>query len=257
MLLKKHVFKDANVDFFRLQESDAFFMRKLAQLFKSIAVTSLDKRLVWVRDCGLYFSFEELETRYQTNEHNLLPGDFYWEDLCGSFLKLRKQQSSYISPVQGLELPPILIPFDFENEGDILKFIEDALICMEYGVFDNVSSATDQSFRFNALGDFDAWSIKTGSSLTCKDKLYVYPKYETGVSLLKRLKLYGVHDTYQYVSRRELQAIQQMHGFQSLFIISTPDGVISSTKAFLEPFGLKEKKKKLLEGGLLLVRVDL
>lgn len=87
--------------------------------------------------------------------------------------------------------------------------------------------------------------------------MYVYPKYETGISLVKRLKLYGVHDTYQYVSRRELQAIQQMHGFQSLFIISTPDGVISSTKAFLEPFGLKEKKKKLLEGGLLLVRVDL
>lgn len=165
-----------------------------------------------------------------------------------------------LRPERIMAAKPILLPFDPERIDDMFVYVLDVLIALEFHILEtaSISESTGQAQLVNIPKHHVILEPRTPGRQQCiYDKLYVFPKYYSGEPYVKRIKLYGINDTFQYVSREELVTVQQMHGFQSLFIVSTPDGVIASTFSMLEASSKLQKRTKLLEGGLLLLRADM
>ncbi len=78
------------------------------------------------------------------------------------------------------------------------------------------------------------------------DKIFVFPKYNEGRPLIKKIHVSGTNSVWEYVSHQNLLLRKSAKGFSRFFILSTTKGIVLDTTGDLF----------FKEGGLLLLYLE-
>lgn len=70
----------------------------------------------------------------------------------------------------------------------------------------------------------DSWKYQ--DVIFTDDRIFVFPKYVSGIPVLKKLKTCGGNVVKKYVSFAELTLLKQEKGYTTLYLVSTDGGLL-------------------------------
>ncbi len=214
---------------FRRDDDIILFIYKILDVFYLLKKRYKKQQLVLLTNRTYSMWYEPLSSVISDEDAN-------WGNLFNTLSVLFKHHES-----EDMHHVPVRFFFSSKLEEILLDYLEYLFNVDSSYREDKVSSRAQMQIELSQ----DAWKYQ--DTVFKDDRIFVFPKYYSGVPVVKTIHTCGGTVVWKHVSYEELNLLKQEKGFTTLYVLSTVNGLILDSMSSL----------LTQEGGLLLLSLKI